>query len=245
MGTKSNAAHMAHVQCMFTIYVNSRSHEHKLLQIFIITIGKVLPIPLRNFNNNFYDMCYYNARVTTTVLNVHVSYMMHCCIYLFSGAGNVPMAFLSYQPLWSIHCLISSIGGWAPYTSSAGMLRSSMKKINFLPRGGPNIPLRRLSSLESMMSYSVIKIKMLVSQINPNIAAGSDNYHVQYNKRIEWSDACIAYSSTAGLSTWVWLADVLAEKANMSDMYLLGIVFNSLSLIVNVLPVPVGPTQST
>lgn len=53
-----------------------------------------------------------------------------------------PMAFLSYQPLWSIHCLSSSIGGCAPYTSTAGMLRSSTKKTKFLPRGGPNTPLR-------------------------------------------------------------------------------------------------------
>ena len=53
-----------------------------------------------------------------------------------------PMAFLSYHPLKSIHCLTSSIGGWAPYTSNAGMLRSSMKKMKYLPSGGPKTPLR-------------------------------------------------------------------------------------------------------
>lgn len=53
-----------------------------------------------------------------------------------------PMAFLSYQPPWSIHCRRSSTGGWAPYTSRAGMFRSSTKKTNLLPSGGPNTPLR-------------------------------------------------------------------------------------------------------
>ena len=52
------------------------------------------------------------------------------------------MAFLSYHPLKSIHCRMSSMGGWAPYTSSAGMFRSSMKKMKYLPSGGPNTPFR-------------------------------------------------------------------------------------------------------
>ena len=43
----------------------------------------------------------------------------------------------SYQPSWSIHCRSSSIGGWAPYVSSAGMFRSSTKMMHFMPNGGP------------------------------------------------------------------------------------------------------------
>ena len=56
--------------------------------------------------------------------------------------SGIPMAFLSYHPPWSIHCLSSSMGGCAPYTSSAGMFRSSTKITYFLPSGGPKTPLR-------------------------------------------------------------------------------------------------------
>mmetsp|Transcript_9472 Transcript_9472/g.22057 ORF Transcript_9472/g.22057 Transcript_9472/m.22057 type:complete len:276 (-) Transcript_9472:2589-3416(-) len=61
-------------------------------------------------------------------------------------------SFRSYQPPWSIHCLSSSIGGCAPYSSSTGMLRSSTRKMQRMPCGGPSTNLRRLSSLASMMS---------------------------------------------------------------------------------------------
>lgn len=81
-----------------------------------------------------------------------------------------PMFFLSYQPnenrelffwrktavkdfpLKSIHCRMSSMGGCAPYTSKAGILKSSMKKICRLSTGGPNTPLRLRSSFESIKS---------------------------------------------------------------------------------------------
>lgn len=56
--------------------------------------------------------------------------------------SNVPMAFLSYQPLWSQYWRRISTGGWAPYTSKAGMLRSSTKNTKCFPSGGPNTPLR-------------------------------------------------------------------------------------------------------
>mmetsp|Transcript_18361 Transcript_18361/g.62467 ORF Transcript_18361/g.62467 Transcript_18361/m.62467 type:complete len:229 (+) Transcript_18361:2307-2993(+) len=58
----------------------------------------------------------------------------------------------SYHPLWSMNCLRSSMGGCAPYVSFSGMFRSSMKSTQRLPSGGPNTPLRRLSSLPSIMS---------------------------------------------------------------------------------------------
>lgn len=41
---------------------------------------------------------------------------------------NLEVSFLSYQWWWSIHCLSSSIGGWAPYISLAGMFRSSIQE---------------------------------------------------------------------------------------------------------------------
>ena len=49
---------------------------------------------------------------------------------------------------WSIHCLSSSMGGWAPYCSLAGMFMSSMNITLFLPNGGPNTPFLLLSSLD-------------------------------------------------------------------------------------------------
>ena len=39
----------------------------------------------------------------------------------------------SYQPPWSAHCRSSSIGGCAPYTSLAGMFKSSTNTTYFLP----------------------------------------------------------------------------------------------------------------
>ena len=45
------------------------------------------------------------------------------------------------------------MGGCAPYSSLAGMFRSSTLMMHFLPTGGPSTPFRRLSSFESMMSY--------------------------------------------------------------------------------------------
>mmetsp|Transcript_36232 Transcript_36232/g.69467 ORF Transcript_36232/g.69467 Transcript_36232/m.69467 type:complete len:215 (-) Transcript_36232:258-902(-) len=58
----------------------------------------------------------------------------------------------SNQPLWSIHWRRISIGGWAKYFSRWGMFMSSREMIIFLPEGGPNTPLRRLSILESIRS---------------------------------------------------------------------------------------------
>ena len=50
---------------------------------------------------------------------------------------------MKYFPLYSrltlksIHCLMSSMGGCAPYGSKAGMFKSSIKKIKYFPSGGP------------------------------------------------------------------------------------------------------------
>ena len=52
--------------------------------------------------------------------------------------------YLSNQYPWSIHCRKTSIGGWAPYFSLAGMLRSSTNTTTFLPIGGPYTPRLRL-----------------------------------------------------------------------------------------------------
>ena len=63
------------------------------------------------------------------------------------------VSFRSYQWPWSKNCRRSSMGGWAPYISRAGMFMSSMKMIAFLPMGGPKKPLRRLSILDMMMNW--------------------------------------------------------------------------------------------
>ena len=61
-----------------------------------------------------------------------------------SVSSSFEVSFLSYQCRWSSHCRSSSIGGWAPYFSLAGMFRSSTNTTAFLPMGGPYTPLRRL-----------------------------------------------------------------------------------------------------
>ena len=87
---------------------------------------------------------------------------------------NSPMAFLSYHPPWSIHCLTSSMGGWAPYTSSAGMFRSSIKNTCLFPRGGPNTPLR-LAVHAVMIKYvkCIYKYYVFVYSIMINIFSES------------------------------------------------------------------------
>jgi len=47
------------------------------------------------------------------------------------------VSFKSYQCRWSKNWRSSSIGGWAPYISLAGMFMSSIKIIAFLFGGGP------------------------------------------------------------------------------------------------------------
>ena len=69
-----------------------------------------------------------------------------------SSARRLPKLCTAHQPWWSMNCLRSSIGGCAPYSSTSGMFRSSTKMTWFFPTGGPNTPLRRLSSFPSMMS---------------------------------------------------------------------------------------------
>ena len=70
---------------------------------------------------------------------------------LYNPASSPPAA-PTHQPLWSRNCRSSSTGGWAPYTSSAGMLTSSTNTTQRMPTGGPKMPLRRLSRRASIMS---------------------------------------------------------------------------------------------
>mmetsp|Transcript_18090 Transcript_18090/g.56678 ORF Transcript_18090/g.56678 Transcript_18090/m.56678 type:complete len:212 (+) Transcript_18090:3869-4504(+) len=53
------------------------------------------------------------------------------------------------------------------------------------------------------------------------------------------------FSSLLSSRSWVWLAVVCAEKLMNTGVNSSGIPFMSLSLTLSVLPVPVGPTQST
>ena len=59
----------------------------------------------------------------------------------------------SYHPLWSIHCLRISMGGWAPYTYFLGIFKSSTNTTNFLPGVGPYTPFLLFSNLESSISW--------------------------------------------------------------------------------------------
>ena len=52
-------------------------------------------------------------------------------------------------------------------------------------------------------------------------------------------------SSLASSMSCVWLALVCAEKPTLTGWYLSGMPLMSLSSTERVLPVPVGPTQST
>lgn len=52
-------------------------------------------------------------------------------------------------------------------------------------------------------------------------------------------------SSLLSMRSWVWLADVRAEKVRKWLMYSGGRFLSSLSEIVSVFPVPVGPMHRT
>ena len=74
-------------------------------------------------------------------------------VYKYTGVAQSCRGNVCGVSSLSLTCRRSSFGGWAPYTSRAGMLRSSIKKIIFLPEGGPNSVFRFFSSLVSNMSW--------------------------------------------------------------------------------------------
>lgn len=76
-----------------------------------------------------------------------------------------PICFRSYQPPWSIHWRRSSMGGWAPYVSSMGMLRSSIKKMKFFPSGGPKTPFRLVHTTVMVNEYD----KYFIENISSNM----------------------------------------------------------------------------
>ena len=62
--------------------------------------------------------------------STHKGYMyLLAHLWVVGAYGVMQLTFVlslrSYQFQWSIHCLSSSMGGCAPYTSRVGMLRSS------------------------------------------------------------------------------------------------------------------------
>jgi len=61
-----------------------------------------------------------------------------------------------------MYCLMSSMGGWAPYVSRAGMFRSSMKNTKYLPSGGPNTPFRLQVIIELFNNSEVTKWRIIV-----------------------------------------------------------------------------------
>ena len=60
-----------------------------------------------------------------------------------------------FQLFRNLTCLNNSIGGWAPYFSLDGMLRSSTNTTHFLPGGGPYTPLRRLQWINMARSLQL------------------------------------------------------------------------------------------
>ena len=67
----------------------------------------------------------YIARVITNSENIPGGPIAH--IIWMSTSLIIEQSFRSYQFQWSNHCLSNSMGGWAPYTSRAGILTSSTK----------------------------------------------------------------------------------------------------------------------
>ena len=65
---------------------------------------------------------------------------------------------LSYIPFRSINNLKSSIGGWAPYSSTEGMLMSSTNIAIFLPGGAPNNVLFFFSSFSSILYWVLAEV---------------------------------------------------------------------------------------
>mmetsp|Transcript_37027 Transcript_37027/g.77344 ORF Transcript_37027/g.77344 Transcript_37027/m.77344 type:complete len:218 (+) Transcript_37027:6008-6661(+) len=91
--------------------------------------------------------------------------------------------FLSHMPPYGLQCSTvsmtrrkSSIGGWAPYSSRAGIFTSSTKQINFFPTGGPTTPFLLLSSFISIISC-VLLLEVCAEKLMVNGArlSGSTN----------------------------------------------------------------------
>lgn len=81
------------------------------------------------------------------------------CLYrleLLESVSSLPTinTVYTHQYPWSWYCLSSSMGGCAPYTSLAGMFKSSTNITHLLPICGPNTPFLRLSNLDIIMFWN-------------------------------------------------------------------------------------------
>jgi hypothetical protein len=101
----------------------------------------------------------------------NVQYHCNCRMTEFKAVERVTVEILTvtYQPPWSIHCLSISIGGCAPYSSLAGMLRSSTNTTHVTPSGGPSTPCIQFE----VYTVYIIKHSNIVQQRGQCIASSS------------------------------------------------------------------------
>ena len=69
-----------------------------------------------------------------------------------SASCIADMSLRSYQVQWSSHCRNSSIGGWAPYSSRAGMFRSSTNTTCHTTRFSISIPYKAAGRQEEHLA---------------------------------------------------------------------------------------------
>ncbi len=117
---------------------------------------------VRKFRNIWLKMDRNSQKLTfedsINSLQKHMSYNFSLVVKTHSTSSflNDPCKrrkLKTHQPLWSIHWRRSSMGGWAPYFSKAGMLKSSTKITHCFPFWGPKIPGFLLNSFPSIMSW--------------------------------------------------------------------------------------------
>lgn len=129
-------------QLMLEAKIDSQAAQGDIHMFFFTTkawtmIQACLPVPEQvQSKMKRHQQC---VPLFSDCMNSH--YIYPSCMHKVEHKGHSllcgAVADLSYQPWWSIHCLSSSTGGWAPYVSSDGMFRSSTKMMHFCPKGGP------------------------------------------------------------------------------------------------------------
>ena len=82
----------------------------------------------------------------------------------------------SYIPFWSISCLKYSMGGWAPYFSFTGMLKSSTYIIILLFLGPMIFRAPFLSSFDSTCSATCLQVVFELKTTETNWREGLDNF---------------------------------------------------------------------
>lgn len=87
---------------------------------------------------------------------------------------------------------MSSMGGWAPYVSKAGIFKSSMKKTEYFPIGGPYIPFR-LSIAENYMNINIVLSQFEKIAIQNKTKRNKNKNKTNHIKRIKTQDYKILF----------------------------------------------------